>query len=427
MYELKNKEAGTFNILKLILKKNYDNDLLNILTQRIKTVQSVFNTSNVAKFNQIIEENDYLILIRRKFTNNLELMRDSELISFLHDNNCYKMLLILCDVISEFHKNGFYHGGIKLSNIFINEESSEYLIADHCYKTLNLKDLYINKRTINFISPEELEGKEISIEIDMWLIGILLYKLVNGKYPFESVTLLESELKIIKIEYKRIINTKNEEYNNIIEKLLIKDGNNRMKINDLKDEILKISKLKEIKEEEKTVPSLPSSEECVFIENHKHIDIIITSNDKTITKVMPINNFAHCYLNIKMNEGIHHFLYQIHGYCGGFFFGGSLNNEYDGDALPEEETSCCIAIVDQAAKLFGCNGYAVKDGIFNDIKAEDGGKYEIIFNCNKKEVHIKQENEKEVLLWSNVKLPLFPFVSILYPDFAVDLLNYYKQ
>lgn len=142
---------------------------------------------------------------------------------------------------------------------------------------------------------------------------------------------------------------------------------------------------------------------------------------------MPINNFAHYYLNIKMNEGIHHFLYQIHGYCGGFFFGGSLNNEYDGDVLPEEETSCCIAIVDQAAKLFGCKGYAVKDGIFNDIKAEDGGKYEIIFDCNKKEVYIKQENEKEVLLWSNVKLPLFPFVSILYPDFAVDLLNYYKQ
>jgi len=56
------------------------------------------------------------------------------------------------------------------------------------------------KRTIcgtpNYIAPEVLEGKGHSYEVDIWLLGVVIYTMLIGKPPFETPD--------VKTTYKKI-------------------------------------------------------------------------------------------------------------------------------------------------------------------------------------------------------------------------------
>ena len=77
-----------------------------------------------------------------------------------------------------------------------------------------------------FISPEILLGKGYSYSCDYWSVGILLYYLFYGKYPFgnntQDIDCLYKEIlnKKIKIPFS---NVDNGIFSNFLEKLLTKD------------------------------------------------------------------------------------------------------------------------------------------------------------------------------------------------------------
>jgi aurora kinase len=41
--------------------------------------------------------------------------------------------------------------------------------------------------TYDYISPEILNGKMHSIEVDIWAIGVLTYELLTGTVPFKDI------------------------------------------------------------------------------------------------------------------------------------------------------------------------------------------------------------------------------------------------
>jgi len=40
--------------------------------------------------------------------------------------------------------------------------------------------------TIDYISPEVVEGKSASYESDLWALGVMVYVMFTGKKPFRS-------------------------------------------------------------------------------------------------------------------------------------------------------------------------------------------------------------------------------------------------
>lgn len=101
---------------------------------------------------------------------------------------------------------------------------------------------------------------------------------------------------------------------------------------------------------------------------------------------------------------------------------------YNGDGYSyNDESSCSIALLSDYSYLHGLNGNKMKEGQFNTIYAKEKEEYEVIFNINEKTMSIKQDNREEILLFTNIKAPVYPFVSTLYKDDSVSLIRYWKE
>ena len=135
-------------------------------------------------------------------------------------NNAFKIM----------KENKIIHRDLKLENILIkynDKEKKKYTIKltdCGCSKRLiSLSKNYGNTPnigTIVYMAPEILKGEEYNYKVDLWSIGIIIYRLYFGKSPFfgeNEEALIES---IVKFGKKLIKKTENKELDDLIIKLL---------------------------------------------------------------------------------------------------------------------------------------------------------------------------------------------------------------
>lgn len=163
-----------------------------------------------------------------------------------------------------------------------------------------------------------------------------------------------------------------------------------------------------------------------FVEWYKNPSIEISEDRKTIKNNLD-QCVAHCYLNVKMVSGIYHFIYEIHKYKNNFYFGCSTREKYNGYNIHKDDQSISIFIGCLSSELYGNISEKKKDGEFKEIVGKENGQYEVIFNMNDHTMSIKQGEAEPVLLYTNLKPTLFPFVAIGFNDAPVTLVNFFKE
>jgi len=103
----------------------------------------------------------------------------------------------LCDIakgMGLLHQSGVVHGAIRCTNLFISENNSlvvgpvkrvetEYLREmNHLMSKFNITRFI--KLYFVYWAPEIVEGKALTPEADMWALGVVIYLLATGDYPF---------------------------------------------------------------------------------------------------------------------------------------------------------------------------------------------------------------------------------------------------
>jgi serine/threonine protein kinase/predicted Zn-dependent protease len=97
----------------------------------------------------------------------------------------------ICEGLSEAHRLGVVHRDLKPSNIMIDKDGSARIMDFGIARSLKGKGITgagVIIGTPEYMSPEQVEGKELDQRSDLYSLGIILYEMVTGRVPFEGDT-----------------------------------------------------------------------------------------------------------------------------------------------------------------------------------------------------------------------------------------------
>jgi eukaryotic-like serine/threonine-protein kinase len=120
----------------------------------------------------------------------------------LHSNNPKKdissiaisIIIKLLNALRVAHRENVVHRDIKSQNILLDLENNPYLIDFGISKMRSNQSHTmdgISLGTPGYMSPEQIEGRDIDLRTDIYSTGILLFELLTGRLPFEFESIHE--------------------------------------------------------------------------------------------------------------------------------------------------------------------------------------------------------------------------------------------
>jgi len=97
----------------------------------------------------------------------------------------------VCEGLGEAHKQGIVHRDLKPSNIIIDRAGSARIMDFGIARSLAVKSRTgagVMIGTPEYMSPEQVEGKDVDQRSDIYSLGIILYEMLTGRVPFEGDT-----------------------------------------------------------------------------------------------------------------------------------------------------------------------------------------------------------------------------------------------
>ncbi|MEJ2617429.1 MAG: serine/threonine-protein kinase [Ignavibacteriaceae bacterium] len=113
-----------------------------------------------------------------------------------------KLFQKVCSAIQYAHQNLIIHRDIKPGNIFVTSDGTPKLLDFRIAKLLNISDAQTNLTrtgfrvmTLEYASPEQLKGEQITTSTDIYSLGIVLYEILTGNFPYKFNNTLPYEVE----------------------------------------------------------------------------------------------------------------------------------------------------------------------------------------------------------------------------------------
>lgn len=135
----------------------------------------------------------------------------------------------IADALKYCHMRKVIHRDIKPENLLIGAKG-EIKIADFGWSVHAPSSRRTTLcGTLDYLSPEMVQGKTHSEKVDLWSLGVLCYEFLVGRPPFEAGTYDETYRKISKAMFM-IPQYVSDEATDLIQKLLVVEPDDRLEL-----------------------------------------------------------------------------------------------------------------------------------------------------------------------------------------------------
>ncbi len=165
---------------------------------------AVFSHSNIVTLYDYVE-NDEGFFIITEFVEGRNLADYIEEVSGpMPESKALNIMFQILDAVGSMHSQNIIHRDIKSSNFIINQDNEIKVIDFGIAKSLDYNRSLITEHgsklgTTFFMSPQQVQGKVLDRRTDIYSLGVLLFHMLTGQYPYDHNM---SEYEI----YKKIIN-----------------------------------------------------------------------------------------------------------------------------------------------------------------------------------------------------------------------------
>lgn len=146
---------------------------------------SEINHLNLVPIYKIEQDEDKRFIVTKLIEG--KTLKDLILYKQTDDLKPFELLEKIIAGLSELQKHGFVHGNLKPSNIIISDEGEVMLMDAFLspFENFQIKpEFIIPYEDYHYVSPEQINCKDISIKSDFFTVGIIIYQLLTGRLPF---------------------------------------------------------------------------------------------------------------------------------------------------------------------------------------------------------------------------------------------------
>ncbi len=98
-----------------------------------------------------------------------------------------RLFLAICSAVSYAHRNLIIHGDLKPKNVLVTHDGVPKLLDFGVARILDgavQADTTRMPFTPTYASPEQIRGETLTVATDVYSLGVLLYELLSGQYPY---------------------------------------------------------------------------------------------------------------------------------------------------------------------------------------------------------------------------------------------------
>jgi len=96
--------------------------------------------------------------------------------------------------LSAAHEKNLVHAGLTMSNIVLSEDGQVSVLDFGLSSTRDLAGTTGARapaETIHYMAPEVLSGQPATVQSDIYSLGVILYRCVTGRYPFQGKHIIQ--------------------------------------------------------------------------------------------------------------------------------------------------------------------------------------------------------------------------------------------
>lgn len=104
----------------------------------------------------------------------------------------------VCEGLSEAHRLGVVHRDLKPQNVMIDREGNARIMdfgLARFMETDGVTGSGVMLGTPEYMSPEQVDLKEVDVRSDVYSLGVIMHEMLTGKVPFEGETPLSIAIK----------------------------------------------------------------------------------------------------------------------------------------------------------------------------------------------------------------------------------------